>query len=268
LRAARRFATWEPMRLPDDVTRLDEALVARGLLPTRARARDAIRRGTVAVDGAVVDKPGARVRPASALTLDDPAAAYVSRAALKLVAGLDAFGFEPRGRTALDLGASTGSFTQVLIERGAAHVVAVEVGHSQMDTRLAGDPRVTLKEGLNARFLSAADLDGREIGAVVCDVSFISLTLALPPALALAAPGAFGVFLVKPQFEAGREAVGRGGRVAEEAGKAAAARLAAWLDGRDGWRSLGFVPSPILGAEGAREYLLGGVRDGTEAGRG
>jgi 23S rRNA (cytidine1920-2'-O)/16S rRNA (cytidine1409-2'-O)-methyltransferase len=169
--------------------RLDEALVTAGLAPSRARARDMVLRGTVTVDGGVEEKPGRRIRPEARLAVSDPAAGYVSRAALKLKVALDAFGFDPAGLNALDLGVSTGGFTQVLLERGAAHVVAIDVGHGQLDADLAWDPRVTPIEGLNARDLTEEHLGKREIGALVADVSFISLRLALPPALALVGRG-------------------------------------------------------------------------------
>ncbi|GLS78953.1 TlyA family RNA methyltransferase [Oharaeibacter diazotrophicus] len=242
--------------------RLDQFVVARGLAETRARARDAILRGAVTVDGRVATKAGEPVDEGADVRLDDPAARWVSRAALKLVGGLDAFGFDVAGRRALDVGASTGGFTEVLLDRGAAHVTAIDVGHGQLHPRVAADPRVTAIEGLNARELSATHLAGAP-EAVVCDVSFISLTLALPPALALAAPGAVGVFLAKPQFEVGRERIGKGGLVDPAEGEAAARRLAAWVDGRDGWRTLGLVPSPIAGGDGNHEHLIGAVRDRT-----
>ncbi len=192
--------------------RLDEAIVARGLLPTRSRARDAVLRGSVKVDGVTAARPGAAVAETSAITLDDPAAEYVSRGALKLVAALDAFGFDPAGRVCLDLGASTGGFTEVLLRRGAAFVFAVDVGHGQLHPSLAADPRVRSMEGVNARDLDASSF-GRPVEAVVADLSFISLTLALPPALSLAAPGAWLVALIKPQFEVGKAAIGKGGIV-------------------------------------------------------
>jgi 23S rRNA (cytidine1920-2'-O)/16S rRNA (cytidine1409-2'-O)-methyltransferase len=190
----------------------------------------------------------------------DEGARYVSRAALKLIAGLDAFGFDPAGVTALDLGASTGGFAQVLLERGAAHVIAVEVGHGQLDPALAADPRVTLHEGLSVRELTRDHLSGRRIGAVVADLSFISLKLALPPALALAEPGAWGVFLVKPQFEVGRAALGKGGIVRDPAlARQAADDVSAWLEGQ-GWRVAGVKASPIAGGDGNVEFLLGARR--------
>jgi 23S rRNA (cytidine1920-2'-O)/16S rRNA (cytidine1409-2'-O)-methyltransferase len=242
--------------------RLDEALVARGLFASRSRARDAILRCTVTVDGTSGTKPAQPVTAQAAITVADPARGYVSRAALKLVAALDGFGLDPAGRTALDVGASTGGFTQVLLERGAGHVVALDVGHGQLHESLRADPRVTVREGLNARDLTAADLGGRRPDMIVSDVSFISLKLALPPALDLAAPGALGVLLVKPQFEAGRAAIGKGGLLRDPAdGPRVARDLAGWLGLRPGWRTLGVLPSPIAGGDGNHEFLLAGVKD-------
>ncbi len=242
--------------------RLDEALVARGLFSSRSRARDAILRGTVTVDGRSEIKPAQPVAPTAGIAVADPARGYVSRAALKLIAALDAFGLDPTGRMALDVGASTGGFTQVLLERGAAHVMALDVGHGQLHESLRLDPRVTVLEGLNARDLAAADLDDRRPDLLVSDVSFISLKLALPPALALAAPGALAVFLVKPQFEAGRAAIGKGGLLRDPAdGPRVAQDLAGWLANQPGWRTLGFMPSPIVGGDGNHEFLLAGVKD-------
>ena len=246
---------------PNQRQRLDQLLVMRGLFASRSRAADAVKRGTVAVSGAVTRQPGVMVALEAEIAIDDPAAGYVSRAALKLVAGLDRFGVDPAGRTCLDIGASTGGFTQVLLERGAAHVVAIDVGHGQMAPALAADERVTNLEGINARALTREDLRGRVPQALVSDVSFISLKLALPPALALAAPGAWGLFLVKPQFEVGRDAVGKGGIVKDEAvAKAALNDIAAWLGSHPGWRVIGTHPSPIEGGDGNREFLLGAVK--------
>ncbi|HUH49644.1 MAG TPA: TlyA family RNA methyltransferase [Mycoplana sp.] len=244
---------------PATSLRLDQLLVARGLFDSRSRARDAIGRGTVRVDGKVTTKAGATFGPDAAIDLDDPARAYVSRAALKLVAALDHFALDPTGLDCLDIGASTGGFTEVLLQRGAHHIVAVDVGHGQMHPRIAQDPRVTNLEGLNARVLSAAEVGERTIGCVVSDVSFISLKLALPPALSLARPGAFCVLLVKPQFEAGREAIGKGGLLKDPAtGPEVAATLERWLVEEIGWTSLGIIPSPIAGGDGNQEYLLAG----------
>jgi len=172
------------------------------------------------------------------------------------------FSLDPNGALALDIGASTGGFTQVLLERGASHVFAVDVGHGQFDAGLAADPRVSSIEGLNARDLSLADLDGQTPDFLVTDVSFISLKLALPPALDLAAPGARGVFLVKPQFEAGRDAIGKGGLLRNPAdADRVADELREWLDDVPSWRVTGVVPSPIEGGDGNREFLMAGVKD-------
>ncbi|MBB2970022.1 TlyA family RNA methyltransferase [Mesorhizobium sp. RMAD-H1] len=242
--------------------RLDQLLVDRGLFPTRSRARDAVTRGTVRVDGKPAAKPGMPVASDVQIEVDDPASAYVSRAALKLIAGLDHFGIDAKGRTALDIGASTGGFSQVLLERGAAHVVAVDVGHDQLHESLRSDLRVTNHEGLNARTLERSHLDDRKIDLIVSDVSFISLKLALPPALTLAEAGSHCVLLVKPQFEVGREGIGKGGLLREPAdGARVAEELAMWLATQPGWRTLGLCPSPIEGGDGNREYLLAGIKD-------
>jgi 23S rRNA (cytidine1920-2'-O)/16S rRNA (cytidine1409-2'-O)-methyltransferase len=243
--------------MTNDHSRLDLALVARGLAPTRAKARDAILRGCVTVDGRVVTAPAEAVTAETAIAVEDPAGRYVSRAALKLIAALDRFGYSPAGRVALDVGASTGGFTQVLLERGATRVYAVDVGYGQLHARLRDDPRVVNVEGVNARDLGPAHVP-EPVDAIVADVSFISLRLALPPALTLAAAGAWGVFLVKPQFEVGRERVGKGGIVRDlEAARAAADGIAAWLAEEPGWTVDGLVGSPIAGGDGNREFLLG-----------
>lgn len=241
--------------------RLDQLLMTLALFDSRSRARDAITRGTVTVNGEVVTRPGLTVAADAKITVDDPAKSYVSRAALKLVAALDHFDLSPDGRNCLDVGASTGGFTEVLLKRGAAHVTAIDVGHGQMHPRIAGDPRVTGIEGLNARHLTADDLGGREIDFVVSDVSFISLKLALPPALNLARPGAICVALVKPQFEAGREAIGKGGLLRDaDSGGRVAAELERWLVEDIGWNSFGMIPCPIAGADGNQEFLLAGQK--------
>lgn len=248
--------------VPAPKTRLDELLVQRGLFASRSRARDAIARGAVLVAGTVTTKPGHTVRADTEIAVDDPAQKYVSRAALKLIAGLDAFALDPSGKLALDIGASTGGFTQVLLERGASQVFAIDVGHGQLDERLVSDPRVTSLEKTNARDLTLEHLSGHRPGFVVSDVSFISLKLALPPALGLADDGAHCVLLVKPQFEAGREAIGKGGLLRRpEDGPRIAAALQDWLADQPGWRSLGVVPSPIEGGDGNKEFLLAGVKD-------
>jgi 23S rRNA (cytidine1920-2'-O)/16S rRNA (cytidine1409-2'-O)-methyltransferase len=229
-------------------------------VPTRARARDAILRGHVAVNGERVTKVASSVPAGAAITLDDPAAGYVSRSAVKLISGLDRFGYAVNGVTALDIGASTGGFTQVLLGRGAVKVFAVDVGHGQLDPGLAADPRVVNREGVNARYLSKDDI-GEPVDAIVADVSFISLKLVLPPALQLAAPQAWGIFLVKPQFELGREALSKGGIVRDpRMAERAAADIATWLESEMGWRVSGVILSPIAGGDGNREMLVGAQR--------
>ncbi len=249
------------MSKTNQTQRLDQLLVSLRLFDSRSRARDAIARGTVEVDGAVVTKAGQTFAPGVRVTVSDPAKAYVSRAALKLVAALDHFNLSPQGRNCMDVGSSTGGFTQVLLERGAAHVVAIDVGHGQMHERLAADQRVTNIEGLNARTLTPEHLSGRQIDFVVSDVSFISLRLALPPALNLAEPGAICVLLVKPQFEAGREAIGKGGLLRHpEKAPLVASELERWLTEEMGWTSLGLIASPIAGGDGNQEFLLAGMK--------
>lgn len=241
--------------------RLDQLLLNSGMVASRARARDAIQRGTVKVDGRTVTKPAATFVEGVAITIDDPAQAYVSRAALKLVAALDHFGLDPSGQTCIDIGASTGGFTEVLLTRGARHVVAVDVGHGQMHPRIAEDPRVSNIEGLNARAMTPEDVGNQAITFVVSDVSFISLKLALPPALGMAESGAHCVLLVKPQFEAGRDAISKAGLLKDpESAPAVAAELERWLVEEMGWRSLGLIPSPIAGGDGNAEFLLAGVK--------
>ncbi len=245
----------------DATIRLDLLLTQAGHFETRARARDAIVRGAVSVDGMPCTKPGARFRADAGIRIEDAARAYVSRAALKLIEGLDAFNFDPQGRSVLDIGASTGGFTQVLLERGADHVIAVDVGHGQLHPSLRNEPRVSNHEGINARSLPDDITRGRTVDAVVSDVSFISLRLALPPALAVAAAGSFCVLLVKPQFEAGKAAIGKGGILKDPAqGPAIAQSLSEWLDKQPGWTSRGICPSPIEGSGGNREFLLGGLK--------
>lgn len=242
--------------------RLDEALVARGHYASRSRARDAVLRSAVSVNGTLAAKPSLGVGEADVISVSDAALAYVSRAALKLIAGLDHFSLSVKDLRALDIGSSTGGFSQVLLERGAAHVTGVEVGHGQLHPSLSQDARLTNIEGLNARDLTRDHLGGDAIAFVTSDVSFISLTLALPPALALADAGAHCLLLVKPQFEAGREAIGKGGLLKDPAeGERVAEALKAWLDAQPGWRATGLCPSPIDGVDGNREFLLAGVKD-------
>lgn len=244
-----------------EIFRLDQLLLNRGLFESRSRARDAVQRGTVKVNGKVVSKPSANVAADVVIETDDPAQAYVSRAALKLVAALDHFKLSPEGLSCLDVGASTGGFTQVLLERGAAHVTSVDVGHGQMHPNISGHPQVVNIEGLNARHMTAEDIGDVPVEFVVSDVSFISLKLALAPALDLAEPGATCVLLVKPQFEAGRDAISKAGLLKEpETAPDVAADLENWLVADMGWTSLGLIPSPIEGGDGNREFLLAGKK--------
>jgi 23S rRNA (cytidine1920-2'-O)/16S rRNA (cytidine1409-2'-O)-methyltransferase len=245
-------------RKSEDRVRLDELLVSRGLYATRSRARDAVERGAVTVDGLVVARPGHAVAAMSDIRIDDPAQCYVSRAALKLIAGLDHFGLDPRGSEALDIGASTGGFTDVLLQRGASHVVALDVGHGQLDWRLRQDPRVTVMERVNARTLTPDSFGGgaQRFGIVTIDVSFISLRLVLAPVPALLEPTGDVVALVKPQFEAGREDVGKGGIVRDAAVHQRVVNEVVDESRRLGFVIAGLTPSPITGAEGNREFLL------------
>jgi len=242
--------------------RLDVALVERGIVETRARARDAILRGAIVVDGETAKRPAMMVAANAVIEAFDPAGRYVSRAALKLIAGLDHFGYSPAARHVLDLGAGAGGFAEVLIERGAERVYAVDVGHDQLHQRLRDHPAIRNREGLNARDLTTDDVNGA-VDAIVADVSFISLRLALPPALALAVPGAWGVFLVKPQFEVGRAGLGKGGIVRDPAAdRRVAADIGAWLADEMGWSVDGLIDSPIAGGDGNREFLLGARKGG------
>lgn len=242
--------------------RLDQRLVELGLVPSRARARALIEAGVVELDGRIAERPAERAGPESRVRLLADPLPWVGRGALKLLGALDLFELAPRG-IALDLGASTGGFTEVLLARGAARVIALDVGRGQLHPRLAADPRVTLLEGTNARTLPAKLIP--PVDWITADLSFISLEKALPPALALAKPRAILIALVKPQFEAGPEHVGKGGLVRDPGvHDAVRARIRRFLEDR-GWRVTGDAPSPIEGGDGNREFLiaaaLAGERD-------
>ncbi|MGO2111888.1 MAG: TlyA family RNA methyltransferase [Pseudoclavibacter sp.] len=272
-----------------ETQRLDQALTARGLARSRTHASRLIEAGGVLMNGAPAGKPSARVRATDALevTGEHPEHHYVSRAAFKLIAGLDAFGIDPRGRPCLDVGASTGGFTQVLLERGARHVVALDVGHDQLADEVAREPAVTVLEGVNARDLDADELDGlirraapprpssvpavpavpavtsdartpalraSDLDLVVADLSFISLCHVLEPMRRSVAAGADFVLLIKPQFEVGRQGV-RGGIVTDPR-LATQAILRVVQQAHDiGLGTLGFIASPITGTHGNREYV-------------
>lgn len=238
-------------------TRLDRLMVEKGLAATRSRAADLIRLGSVSVDGVRAQKPGVLVAPDANLTVRPGASPFVSRGGLKLAAALDAFGLDPSGKIALDIGASTGGFTDVLLARGATRVFAVDVGRDQLHPKLRQDPRVVVLEATDARSLDAGIIEA-PVGAIVADVSFISLTKALPASLRLAAPGAWLVALIKPQFEAGREAVGKGGIVRDERARAkAVAEVRGFIQAQPGWTVFAEMPSPILGGSGNEEVLIG-----------
>ena len=237
--------------------RLDQALVERGLAESRTQAQALILAGLVFSGERRLDKAGDQVAADTAIEVRGKPHPWVSRGGLKLVGGLDTFGFDPTGRTAIDVGASTGGFTDVLLTRGAAHVFAVDVGHGQLHWKLRNDPRVTVLERTNARRLDATHVP-RLVGAVVCDASFIGLETVLPAALNLAAPGAFCVALIKPQFEVGKGRVGKGGIVRDPALHAEVCdRIGAWLAARPGWSVRGIIPSPIEGPDGNVEFLIG-----------
>lgn len=234
--------------------RLDQLLVVRGLFESRAQAQAAIAAGGVTVDGAVADKPS-RLVAEGAVIEAQAAHPWVGRGALKLLAALDLWPIAVAGRTVLDVGASTGGFTEVCLSRGAARVYAVDVGRGQLHPRLVADPRVVSLETTDARTLTPAHIPiPPEL--IVCDVSFISLTKALPAALALAAPGADLVALVKPQFELDPARVGKGGQVRDPALRLETeASVAAFLE-RSGWRMRAAAESPVRGGDGAVERLV------------
>ncbi len=238
--------------------RADLVLVERGVFESRAQAQAAIAAGLVVADGAPVLRPAERIgrdATVSAQALHP----YVSRGGVKLAAALDAFGLDPAGLACLDVGASTGGFTDVLLRRGATRVTAVDVGRGQLHPRLAADPRVASRESTDVRSLVPEDLG--EAPSLACiDVSFIGLRLVVPPVLALLAPRAVVVCLIKPQFEAGRERVGRGGIVRDEAVRAAVREDVAALLREYGLAVLGPIPSPIAGGDGNHEFLIGGQR--------
>ena len=235
--------------------RLDGELVRRGLAPSREAASAAIRDGRVRVAGAVASKPSTLVSPADPVALAGPARRWASRGGDKLAPALDRLGVAVAGRRCLDAGAASGGFTDVLLHRGAALVVAVDVGYGQLDLRLRNHPRVRVHERCNARTLTREQVGG-QVDLIVADLSFISLTLVLPALAALATPDADLVLLVKPQFEAGREAVGRGGVVRDPAVRAAAVRRVADAARGQGLGVAGLCPSPLPGPSGNVEFFL------------
>ncbi|MEO0034621.1 MAG: hypothetical protein RLZZ501_644 [Pseudomonadota bacterium] len=245
--------------------RVDQLLVECGLVESRARAQALVLAGLVYSGDRRVDKPGTALAVGTPLRLKGQDHPWVSRGGLKLAHALASFPLDPAGRVAIDVGASTGGFTDVLLTHGAARVYAVDVGHGQLAWKLRTDPRVTVLERTNARALTATEIP-EPADWVVCDASFIGLETVLPAALALTRPGAVLVALIKPQFEVGKGRVGKGGVVREpELHQEVCERIRAWLSGLPGWRVEGLVESPILGPEGNREFLIVGRRDAAGA---
>src|SRR6195256_3779862 len=244
--------------MPDQSERADVFLVSHGFASSRAEAQAAIQAGRVEADGRKITKSAQKLREGMTVQYE-PAHPYVSRGGVKLAAALDHFSLSPEGRVCLDIGASTGGFTQVLLERGATRVYAIDVGHAQLHAKLRADPRVIALDGLNARDLTAAKVP-QAPQAITADVSFISLKLALPPALHLATKDAWAVLLVKPQFELGPRGGSKGGIVRDASlREAAVAEITGWMKAQ-AWQVVGAIDSPITGGEGNREYLLAAKR--------
>lgn len=236
--------------------RLDQLLVEHGLAESRNRAQALVMAGRVYSGERRLDKPGVLLAPGLTLDVRGQDHPWVSRGGLKLAHALDHFRIDPSGYTCLDVGASTGGFTDVLLSRGARRVYAVDVGHGQLAWKLRQKPRVVVLERTNARYLTRAQIP-ESLDLIVCDASFIGLEVVLPAPLALAAPGAVLVALVKPQFEVGPGQVGRGGIVRDPVlHRAVCGRIEAWLGSLRGWRVLGLTSSPITGVDGNREFLI------------
>ncbi len=242
--------------------RADQHLLNLGLADSRTQAQALIMAGKVFLGDRRIEKPGAQISDDTALTVKAPLHPWVSRGGMKLAAAIEHFNLSPAGLTALDVGASTGGFTDVLLHHGAAKVYAVDVGQGQLAWKLQQDPRVVRLDQTNARHLTC-DLIPEAPQAVVCDASFISLALVLPAALELAAPGAWLAALIKPQFEVGKEHIGKGGIVRDEGlHREVCDKIETWLRDEMGWQVLGVVPSPITGAEGNREFLIVAIKPG------
>lgn len=240
--------------------RVDIMLVARGLVESRTKAQALIMAGLVYAGTARVAKAGDLLAEDVVLSVKGQEHPWVSRGGMKLAHGLAHFGLSPQGRIGLDVGASTGGFTDVLLTEGAETVYAVDVGHGQLAWKLRSDPRVVVLEKTNARHLTTSIIPA-PITALVCDASFIGLQTVLPAGLGLCVPGAFAVALIKPQFEAGAEKVGKGGVVRDpEVHKEVCERIEGWFASLPGWEVLGITPSPIKGPEGNVEFLIGARR--------
>lgn len=246
-------------------TRADQALVARGLVESRAKAQALILAGRVFSGDRRVVKAGDPIRDDQPLHLKGQEHPWVSRGGLKLAHALDVFDLDPTGVSAIDVGASTGGFTDVLLAKGAAKVYAVDVGQGQLAWKLRTDPRVVVLEKTNARTLDAGVVP-EPVGAVVCDASFIGLAKVLPAALTLTVPGAWAVALIKPQFEVGKGQVGKGGVVRDPAQhQAVCESVRNWWSDLPGWTVLGIAESPITGPEGNKEFLIAARRADTTA---
>jgi 23S rRNA (cytidine1920-2'-O)/16S rRNA (cytidine1409-2'-O)-methyltransferase len=240
--------------------RADQRLVDLGLVESRARAQALILAGKVFSGSRRVEKAGQPVAEDAALEVRGQDHPWVSRGGVKLAHALSHFALSPADKTCLDIGASTGGFSDVLLTHGAARVHAVDVGHGQLAWKLRSDSRVVVHERVNARHLTAATI-GEPVQVLVCDASFIGLATLLPAPLALCDPGAWAVALIKPQFEAGPALVGKGGVVRDPAVHAAVCdRIRDWWSALPGWRVLGIAESPITGPEGNREFLIAAVR--------
>jgi 23S rRNA (cytidine1920-2'-O)/16S rRNA (cytidine1409-2'-O)-methyltransferase len=245
--------------------RADQLLVEQGLAESRAKAQALILAGLVSCGERRVDKPGEQLAADAALALRGRDHPWVSRGGVKLACALDHFRIVVAGDVALDIGASTGGFTEVLLSRGAGRVYAVDVGHGQLAWKLRQDPRVVVRERLNARYLTSVDIP-EPADIITCDASFIGLATVLPAPLALAAEKAQLVALVKPQFEAGPAQIGRGGVVRDpEIHREVCERVAVWVAAQPGWSVVGNVESPIPGPEGNREFLLYARRGGEKS---
>lgn len=241
--------------------RIDQLLVERGEAESRARAQALLMAGLVFVGGTRVDKPGQKVPADAAIEVKGRDHPWVGRGGVKLDGAIKLFGLDPTGAVAMDIGSSTGGFTQVLLHHGAAHVFAVDVGTNQLDWRLRNDPRITVLEQTNARELTTAQIN-RLCNWVVCDASFISLAKVLDVPLKLAAPTCRLVALIKPQFEARREEVGKGGIIRDPAVHSRVCEeVSAWLE-QGGWVIENLAPSPITGTEGNVEFLISALRTG------
>lgn len=235
-------------------TRLDQLLVERGLAPSRSRAQSLILSGNVLVDDAPETKAGTLVSKEAQVRLRAQDHPYVSRGGLKLAGALDAFQVDVSGQVALDVGASTGGFTDVLLARGAKKVFAFDVGHGQLDWKIRTDPRVVVREGLNARYLTYEDV-GEKVNLVVIDVSFISLEKVLPALICVLSDEAVLISLIKPQFEVGKDRVGKGGIVSSEEDRTAVIERLTLFCKSIGLTREGLIESPIMGTDGNKEFL-------------